>query len=186
MSKSKETNETKEKKDSNMMLELVKDLVIAIVIASAVLYFVRPTIVKQTSMQATMNPNDYLIMYRQAYRSKSPERGDIIIFQSELTDDEGNDKLLIKRVIGLPGDKIQIKNQKVYINGKEYEENYLKDGYTTGEGTWNVPKHQYFVMGDNRVVSVDSRYAEVGFVDKDQIEGKVLIRLFPFNKIKTF
>lgn len=183
MSKNKETSG---KKESNMLLELVKDLIIAIIIAGGVLYFVRPTIVKQTSMQATMNPNDYLIMYRQAYRSKSPERGDIIIFQSDLMDDEGNDKLLIKRVIGLPGDKIQIKKQKVYINGEEYKENYLKDGYTTGEGTWNVPKNHYFVMGDNRVVSVDSRYSEVGFVDKDQIEGKVVIRLFPFNKIKTF
>ena len=181
MSKNEIVNE-----NAPMLPALLKDLVIAMVIAGAVLYFIRPTIVKQTSMQSTMNPNDYLIMYRQAYRSKAPKRGDIIIFKSDLPDEEGKDKLLIKRVIGLPGDEIQIKNQKVYINGQKYKENYLKDGYTTGEGTWNVPEGHYFVMGDNRVVSVDSRYTDVGYVDKDQIQGKSVLRLFPFNKIKTF
>ena len=110
MSKNEIVNE-----NAPMLPALLKDLVIAMVIAGAVLYFIRPTIVKQTSMQSTMNPNDYLIMYRQAYRSKAPERGDIIIFKSDLPDEEGKDKLLIKRVIGLPGDEIQIKNQKVKI-----------------------------------------------------------------------
>ena len=118
MSKNEIVNE-----NAPMLPALLKDLVIAMVIAGAVLYFIRPTIVKQTSMQSTMNPNDYLIMYRQAYRSKAPKRGDIIIFKSDLPDEEGKDKLLIKRVIGLPGDEIQIKNQKVYINGKKYKEN---------------------------------------------------------------
>lgn len=172
--------------EPSLLVSLFKDVAVALVIAGVVLYFIRPTIVKQTSMQDTMNPNDYLIMYRQAYRSKSPNRGDIIIFQSQLTDDNGNEKLLIKRVIGLPGDKIQIKDGNVYINGKEYDEDYLKDGYTTVNGTWTVPKKHYFVMGDNRVVSVDSRYQDVGYVDKDQIQGKVIVRLFPFNKIQTF
>jgi signal peptidase I len=172
--------------EPSLIVCLIKDVLVALVIAGVVLYFIRPTIVKQTSMQDTMNPNDYLIMYRQAYRSKSPKRGDIIIFQSDLTDDDGNDKLLIKRVIGLPGDKIQIKEGNVYINGKEYEEDYLKDGYTTVDGTWKVPKGKYFVMGDNRVVSVDSRYQSVGYVSKSQIQGKVVLRLFPFNKIQTF
>ena len=116
MSKNEIVNE-----NAPMLPALLKDLVIALVIAGAVLYFIRPTIVKQTSMQSTMNPNDYLIMYRQAYRSKAPKRGDIIIFKSDLPDEEGKDKLLIKRVIGLPGDEIQIKNQKVYINGKKYK-----------------------------------------------------------------
>ena len=114
MSKNEIVNE-----NAPMLPALLKDLVIAMVIAGAVLYFIRPTIVKQTSMQSTMNPNDYLIMYRQAYHSKAPKRGDIIIFKSELPDEEGTDKLLIKRVIGLPGDEIQIKNKKVYINGKQ-------------------------------------------------------------------
>ena len=180
MSKNEIVNE-----NAPMLPALLKDLVIAMVIAGAVLYFIRPTIVKQTSMQSTMNPNDYLIMYRQAYRSKAPKRGDIIIFKSDLPDEEGKDKLLIKRVIGLPGDEIQIKNQKVYINGKKYKENYLKDGYTTGEGTWNVPE-ALFRDGRQPGGQRGQRYTDVGYVDKDQIQGKAVLRLFPFNKIKTF
>ena len=80
---------------------LIIDIVIAVALAAIVLFFIRPTIVKQSSMEDTLHENDYMIMYRQAYRSHTPERGDIIIFQSELYDeDSGDDKLLIKRVIG--------------------------------------------------------------------------------------
>ena len=159
---------------------LIIDIVIAVALAAIVLFFIRPTIVKQSSMEDTLHENDYMIMYRQAYRSHTPERGDIIIFQSELYDeDSGDDKLLIKRVIGLPGEEISI-------------EDYLKDGYTPAfeiplEGqTYTVPDDHYFVMGDNRVGSIDSRYHEVGCVKSDQIKGRVVLRLFPFNKIRTF
>ena len=77
---------------------LLIDVIIAVCLAGAVLYFVRPTIVKQSSMEDTLYENDYMIMYRQAYRSHDPERGDIIIFQSGLPDENsGRDKLLIKR-----------------------------------------------------------------------------------------
>ncbi len=172
---------------------LVVDVVIAAVLAATVLYFIRPTIVKQTSMENTLHENDYMIMYRQAYRKHDPERGDIIIFQSELVDEEsGKDKLLIKRVIGLPGDKISIKDDQLYINGKAYVEDYLKDGYTPAfeipaEGeTYTVPENSYFCMGDNRVGSIDSRRSEVGCVPRVLIKGKVVIRLFPFNKIQRF
>lgn len=172
---------------------LIIDIVIAVALAAIVLFFIRPTIVKQSSMEDTLHENDYMIMYRQAYRSHTPERGDIIIFQSELYDeDSGDDKLLIKRVIGLPGEEISIVDNQLYINGEAYIEDYLKDGYTPAfeiplEGqTYTVPDDHYFVMGDNRVGSIDSRYHEVGCVKSEQIEGKVVLRLFPFNKIRTF
>ena len=171
---------------SDFVKSLIKDIIVAAILAAVVISFVRPTIVKQTSMQDTLNPNDYIIMYRMAYSGdKEPKRGDIVIFKSELQDENGKNKLLIKRVIGLPGDKITINDGKVYINDKEYDENYLKDGYTTGSvNNFKVPKGEYFVMGDNRVVSIDSRYSEVGCVKKDAIKGRAVLRLFPFTKIK--
>lgn len=171
---------------SDFVKSLIKDIIVAAILAAVVISFVRPTIVKQTSMQDTLNPNDYIIMYRRAYSGdKEPKRGDIVIFKSELQDENGKNKLLIKRVIGLPGDKITINDGKVYINDKEYDESYLKDGYTTGSvNNFKVPKGEYFVMGDNRVVSIDSRYNEVGCIKKDAIKGRAVLRLFPFTKIK--
>ena len=171
---------------SDFVKSLIKDIIVAAILAAVVISLVRPTIVKQTSMQDTLNPNDYIIMYRRAYSGdKEPKRGDIVIFKSELQDENGKNKLLIKRVIGLPGDKITINDGKVYINDKEYDESYLKDGYTTGSvNNFKVPKGEYFVMGDNRVVSIDSRYSEVGCVKKDAIKGRAVLRLFPFTKIK--
>lgn len=176
---------------SEFIKSLIKDIIIALILAAAVLYFIRPTIVKQTSMQPTMNPNDYIIMYKQAYRSEGPDRGDIIIFHSELKDESGEDKLLIKRVIGLPGDVITIRDDKVYINGELYPEDYIsKDDSGNGNPgvieDYEVPEDSYFVMGDHRAVSIDSRYEEVGCVERDQIRGRAVLRLYPFNRIQTF
>lgn len=182
-------NRDKEKPGS-FMFSLLCDLIVALAIAAVILFFVRPTIVKQSSMENTLKENDYVIMYKQAYRSKLPERGDIIIFQSSLEDlNTGQGKLLIKRVIGLPGDQISIRDSQLYINDSYYEEDYLKDGYTPAETnplegeTFIVPDYQYFVMGDNRAGSIDSRSNDVGCVSLDQIRGKAVLRLFPFNKI---
>ena len=177
-----------------LIKSFVVDVIIALCLAMILLHFIRPTIVKQTSMENTLHENDYMIMSRQAYKNHGPERGDIIIFQSELPNDNGKkgNKLLIKRVIGLPGDVLEIKDDQLYINGESYHEDYIRDGYTPtidvpAEGeSFTVPENSYFCMGDNRAGSIDSRDDSVGCITPDLIIGKVVIRLFPFNKIQRF
>lgn len=166
------------------MKELARDLLIAAVIALAVSFFVRPTIVYETSMQPTIDPHDYLVMSKQAYRTGKVKRGDIVIFRSDLElEDTGKKKLLIKRVIGIPGDVITISDGNLYINGSRMEESYIADGGTPGE-VYNtlVGKGEVFVMGDHREVSRDSR--EFGCVEKDRIVGRAVLRLWPLDDIR--
>lgn len=175
---------TESKTKGNIIKEWLKDIAIALVIAIIVLQFIKPTIVKESSMEPTLYENHYLLLNKMAYKLDEPDRGDIIVFKSELLDDNGNEKWLIKRVIGLPGDIITIANGKVQLNGKLYEEEYLNDGVTDGELiNYTVPDGEYFVMGDNRLVSLDSRYEEVGNVEEESIEGKAVFRVYPFDKM---
>jgi len=158
---------------------IVKDVFIACLIALAISMVFRPTIVRETSMEPTISPSDYLIMYRMAYRFGDVERGDIVIFQSDLKLDDRHNKLLIKRVIALPGDTLSIHGGLVYINGTLQSEDYIADGVTEGEVEMVVPPGQVFVMGDHRSVSVDSR--SLGCIDIDDIVGKAVFRLYPFR-----
>lgn len=164
--------------------EMLTNILIAIVFALILVFFIRPTIVRQTSMQNTLNPGDYLLMYQRAYTFKTPEYGDIIVFESNIRETVKKNKLLIKRVIGLGGDTIQISDGKVYRNGTELKEDYTKDGTTPGDVNITVPENQCFVMGDNRIVSVDSRSDMVGCVPYERIKGKAIVRLFPFTEIR--
>lgn len=170
------------------MKEWIKDIVIALVIALIVVQFIKPTIVKESSMEPNFYANDYLFVSKQAYSfNHEVERGDVIVFKSDLDREEpgkeGEKKLLIKRVIGLPGDTVTVKDGEVYLNGMQLEESYIKEGTTSGEvDEFVVPEGEYFVMGDNRRVSIDSRDLRVGAVDGDRIVGKVVLRVYPFNK----
>lgn len=160
---------------------ILKDVLIACGIALLISFIVRPTIVKETSMEPTVEPSDYLLMNRQAYAFGEVERGDIVIFRSDLKLDETHNKLLIKRVIGLSGDTVSISGGQVYVNGKAVDEPYIAEGGTPGTmEEMTVPEGQLFVMGDHRTVSVDSRV--LGCIDEDDIEGKAFFRLYPFSK----
>lgn len=171
-------------KEKTIVKEWIRDIAVALIIALVIIQFVKPTIVKQSSMEPNFHAKDYLFVSKQAYRFNEPQRGDVVIFDSSLTDTDGKEKLLIKRVIGLPGEEIDIIEEKVFVNGVMLDETYTMDGTTYGYVTdLIVPEDQYFCLGDNRDVSIDSRDPAVGCVDKEQLVGKVFFRLFPFNQI---
>ena len=166
------------------MKGLIKEILIAVVIAFIIMQFIKPTIVKESSMQPNLYENNYILLNKQAYNFGEPERGDIVVFHTGLKQVNGKEKMLIKRVIGLPGETIKVTEGKVYINDEELVEDYIKDGYTDG---WidnlTIPEGELFVMGDNRLVSIDSRAEDVGCVEIDQVLGKAFVRLYPFNEI---
>ena len=169
------------------LVEWIKVGVITLVAALIITSFVRPTLVLGDSMTNTFQPYDYLLVNKRAYKSKLPEYGDVILFQSHLLLDNGRgEKILIKRVIGLPGDSIDIHDGKVYRNGQELIEPYLRDGITNGDlYIPSIPEGEVFVMGDNRLGSNDSRSPDVGTIPQEELLGKVIIRLFPFTQITT-
>ena len=165
------------------VMERVKVFALAIVFALIITQFIKPTLVRGASMYSTLEEGDYLIINRMSYKFKEPDHGDIIVFESDLKQDDGSIKDLVKRVIGVGGDHVVIENSKVYVNDKELNEPYIHNEITEGDIDTVVPEGKVFVLGDNREISLDSRYEQVGFIDDSDILGKVVIRLYPFNKI---
>lgn len=165
------------------LFEWIKVFALAIVFAFVITQFIKPTLVRGDSMYSTLEEGDYLIINRMSYKFKDPERGDIIVFESDLQQDDGSSKDLVKRVIGVEGDSVKIKDSKVYVNGEELIEPYIDNQVTEGDIDTVVPEDCVFVLGDNREISLDSRYDSVGFINNSDILGKVFIRLYPFNKI---
>lgn len=134
------------------------------------------------SMYSTLQTKDKFVISRIEYKNKDPQRGDIISFNStQVSKDEPQ---LIKRIIGLPGDTIEIKQGNVYVNGTLLKENYaLKDKFTS-QTKYVVPENCYFVMGDNRANSYDSRYWEDPYVKRSDIIGKAKFKYRPkFQKL---
>ena len=170
------------------ILEWVKEIIIAVIIACIIMTFVKPIIVRQRSMEPTFCNGDYIFVSRQAYNLfGDPQRGDVIIFHSELKTDDGKDKNLIKRIIGLPGDTVEIVGGYVYLNGEKLDDTYVKVQGISGQmDEIVVPEGELFCLGDNREVSQDSRDAAVGCVDQDEVLGKVFVRIYPFSQFETF
>ena len=160
---------------SMMVVEWLKVIcttfIVMIIIKSLLLDIV---VVHQTSMFPTLKEEEKLFLFKQAYTFSDPQRGDIVVFRSE-------DKLLVKRLIGLPGDMIEIKEQKLYINGRIYDESYIPDGiaFYPDFSVTIVSPGCYFVLGDNRPVSLDSR--SFGSVSENDILGKIVLRFSPFS-----
>ena len=141
-------------------------------------FIVSPIRVNGTSMYPTLHDKDIMLLNKIDYRLNDIKRFDIVVL-----DYDG--EYLIKRVIGLPGEKIEYKNNKLYVNGKIINENFEKqniDDFRLQElGVNKVPKNSYFVVGDNRINSKDSR--RIGFISRNQIKGKSHFTILPFNRI---
>lgn len=157
--------------------EAVKIFVIAAAIVVPVHYFLfQPYLVKGESMEPNFKNGDYLIVDEISYRFKEPERGEVIVFKYP------NDpsQRYIKRIIGLPGEEIKIENNKVMIDGKILDESgYIPTFEITGSGTeMTLKNNEYFVMGDNRSASFDSR--RWGTLPSGNIIGRVAFRAWPF------
>ncbi|MCI8534483.1 MAG: signal peptidase I [Hungatella sp.] len=136
--------------------------------------------VPSASMENTIMTHDRVIGSRLAYNSSDPKRGDIVIFY--FPDDVTEKTYYVKRIIGLPGDIIDIKHGHVYLNNSDtpLEEPYIKEPMETPEDLhYEVPEGCYFMLGDNRNSSADSRYWHNTFVKKEKIVAKVLFRYFP-------
>lgn len=158
-------------------------LFVAVAVAAFILIFVgERTNVNGESMQSTLFDGDQVIMDKFTYRLRNPKRYEIVVFPGP------NGKDYVKRVIGLPGESVRIQDGKVYVNDRELREDYLDAPYTiNGELTETITLRQdeYFVMGDNRFNSEDSRFYAVGPVNRDKMIGRVVFRLFPWNRIGT-
>jgi signal peptidase I len=179
---------TARRRRKRAVLDFVRDMAVAFLIAIVVVQFFRPTVVRQSSMLPNFEDGDYLIVSRQAYKlfGGDPDRGDVIVFDSHRKSEDGSEKYLIKRVIGLPGETITITGGTVYINGEALDQSYTMDGTTSGEIIdYVIPEDTYFCCGDNRLNSLDSRSEEIGVVSRDSIFGKVVFRLYPFSKFGT-
>ena len=175
-----ENNNDKESK--NEAIEWIKSIAIAIVVAIFIkTYIFNSTYVLGNSMHPTLHEKDRLFAVKVSLYFSEPDRGDIIVL--EAPDDPNKD--YIKRVIGISGDKVQIKDGKVYLNDELLNEDYIeKDAYTMvyNVDTWLVPEGQVFVLGDNRDegASKDSRY--FGCVSLNQVKGITEFRYYPFNE----
>jgi len=156
----------------------VKIILVAILLAFVVrIYVFDITQVDGLSMYPTLNNKDDLLHIKITYLFSEPQRGDIVVFDAP--DEAGED--YVKRIIGLPNEKITINRGMVYINGKLLDEPYLDGVYTEGDINTVIPDGFYFVMGDNREISRDSRYDEVGLISIDSIHGEAVFRIYPFS-----
>ncbi len=159
--------------------DFVETILFAFILAFLIKSFIlQISYIPTGSMIPTLNDGEAVLVVRIPYYFREPERGEIIVFKYPLDPS----KEYVKRLIGLPGDTVEIKQGNVYVNGKLLEENYVKRKSDDNYGPVKVPKDSYFVLGDNRPVSVDSRYW--GFVPKKNLVGKALLLLWPPRRIQ--
>lgn len=166
--------------------EEIKDWIISILIAIVLAFFIRYFIVELymvegPSMRPTLVNGERLVVNKFIYRFKAPERGEVLVFRYPR--DPSRD--FIKRVIGVAGDTVEIKDSRVLLNGQLLNEPYILERTRGSYPAVNVPEGHIYVMGDNRNNSEDSRFKDVGFVPLELIKGKAITVFWPLDHIKT-
>lgn len=183
----KQKTKKSSKRKNSLGRELLEDVVLVIVVLAVVFilknYVLINAVIPSGSMENTIMTGDRVFGNRLAYRFGEPERGDIVIFKYP----DNEEELYIKRVIGLPGDKVEIRDGLVYLNdsAKPLEEPYLKETPVGDYGPYQVPEDGYFMLGDNRNWSKDSRFWENTYVTREKVLAKAVFRYYPFDEIGT-
>lgn len=168
------------KEGMKILKEWLIPIGVAIIIALLINRFAFfKVIIPSESMYPTLKEKDQLFATR-VYKPSNLKRGDIVIFNFY---ENGKKELFIKRLIGLPGDTIEVKDEsKVYVNGDLISEPYVKNKDIIA-GKYKVPEGKYFFLGDNRANSKDSRFWKNPYIDGKEIEGKAQIKVYPFSEI---
>lgn len=167
----------------NPWIEALKTIGLSALLAFGIRTFVAEArYIPSGSMLPTLQINDRLIVDKLSYRFQDPQRGDIVVFSPTDTLERQNfHDAFIKRVIGLPGETVEVKGGRVYINNRLLRENYIEEEPLYQYGPVKVPPGHYLVLGDNRNNSYDSHYW--GFVPRDHIIGRAVIRFWPLTRI---
>ena len=164
------------------ILEYVHAFAVAIVLAAFIITFIAQSfVVEGSSMEPSLHNRERLLVNKFVYRFKKPEYGDVVVFRYPANPK----RRFIKRVIGVPGDQVEIRDGFVVVNNNILNEDYTLDLTYGYFGPKIVPEEHYFVLGDNRNNSDDSRYPDVGFVPKSNIVGKAALLWWPFGRFGT-
>lgn len=165
-------------KKNNIFLDWILPILIALAIAFLINKFLIFKVkIPSGSMEPTLNVGDRLFVTR-VYEPQHLKEGDIVVFYSQELG-----KVLIKRLIGLPGDTVKIVAGNVYVNGKEIDQSYVKYPMSTYQ-EFKVPEGEYFFLGDNRANSYDSRFWKNPYIPAKDIMGKAVLKIYPFKDIE--
>ena len=163
------------KQRSHLAREIVETIALTLIIFLVIRFAIQSYRVSGPSMLPGLQTDDYVLVNKIAYLFHTPERGDVIVFHYPLDTSED----FIKRVIGLPGDTVSLDNKTVQVDGVVLHEPYISEAYNPSGKTIKVPMDEYFVLGDNRPLSDDSR--DWGFVPKADLVGKAVIVYWPLS-----
>lgn len=169
--------------EENPILELVKTLASAAILAVGIRACVAEArYIPSESMLPTLEIDDRLIIEKITYHFREPKRGDVVVFSpTDALKEQNYKEAFIKRVIGVPGDIVEVKNGDVYVNDQLLEEKYILNAPNYKYGPTQVPEGEYLVLGDNRNNSYDSHYW--GFVPSKNVIGRAAVRFWPLNRL---